>query len=136
MNPPVRKGSSEQKDVKMIRYTFMRPLLTIDLFLLTGTVFSLGGSPCWQSFPLQRGCMRKALCCGTMLLYTPSPASYIHWMSFPSTWRPLWLKELTSDPDQRSQSSVPTLPLTAGMLLRIKHSSFRLWKKKKRSSKT
>lgn len=88
--------------------------LTTDLFLLAGTGFSLSGSPCWQSVPWQRGRTRKAPCCGTVLPYTPSLASYTHSMSLPSPWRPHWLKELTSDPDR---CSAPTLSPTARMLM-------------------
>lgn len=41
-----------------------------------------------------------APCCGTVLLCTPSPASYAHWTSSPSPWRPPWLKGLTCDPEK------------------------------------
>lgn len=68
--------------------------------LLTEIGFSLIGSPCWQNFLWLPGCTRMAPCCGTVLLYTPFPASYAHWTSSPSPWRPHWLKGLTCDPEQ------------------------------------
>lgn len=114
-----------------LHQAFMEPSLTTDLFLLAGIGFFLSGSPCWHSFPWQRGHMRKVLCCGTVPLYTPSTASYTHSMSLPSLWRLHWLKELTSDPDGGAQSSAPALSPPAGMLTGFRYSSFHLWGKKK-----
>lgn len=67
------------------------------LFILTEIGYSLIGSPCWQNFLWLRGCTRMVPCCGTVLLYSPSPASYAHSMSSLSLWRRHWWKGLTCD---------------------------------------
>lgn len=98
-------------------------LLMIDLLFTTGTGSSPTGSPSWQSCPWQGGCTRTALCFGIVLLSTPFLASCTHWMSSPSPWRRLWLKESSSDPEFNP------LSLNSGMRNRIKYSSFHLWEK-------
>lgn len=108
-------------------------ILTIDmsmtdlwpLSILTEIGYSLIGSPCWQNFLWLRGCTRMAPCCGTVLLYSPSPAYYAHSTSSLSLWRRHWLKGSTCDPGWWWRQRSVLAPL------RITTSSFLLLEKKR-----